>query len=337
MQNANQAEFIPIEELELDIENPRIRKWVEMYGDNPSPEQLYLALGAGGSDPEAGNAPTFSSLKQSIQTNKGIIQPIIVNRHADGKMVVVEGNTRLAIYRDFKHNKVPGNWDTIPAIVHDDLDKRGVNAIRLQAHLVGPRPWDPYSKAKFLNSLRNEEALPLTEIIDYCGGKRSEVTNYIDAYNDMEEHYRKIITDDSDFDTSRFSAFVELQKSGIKEAIFNAGFNLGDFSKWVAEGNIYPLNTVRALPQILQNPEAKDVFLKDGATAAKLLLDSPQTKSMDNVSLEQLLKAVASKINQIQYNEVKRLKANQTGATAQIIFEVADLISTLSNDITTED
>jgi hypothetical protein len=58
---------------------------------------------------------------------------------------------------------------------------------------------------------------------------------------------------------------------------------------------------------------------------------------MDNLSLEQLLRAVASKINQIQYNEVKRLRANQTGAAAQVIFEVADLITTLSNDITADE
>lgn len=337
MKDASQVEFVPIENIELDIQNPRIRKWVEMYGDKPTAEQLYLALGAGGSDPESANAPTFSSLKQSIQTNKGIIQPIIVNRQVDGTMTVVEGNTRLAIYRDFKHNKVPGNWDTIRAIVHDNLEKRGINAIRLQAHLVGPRPWDPYSKAKFLHSLRNEEDLPIAEIIDYCGGKRREVTDYIDAYVDMEEHYRKIIVDDSAFDTTRFSAFIELQKSGIKESILTAGFTLDDFAKWVDEEKIYPLNTVRALPQILANPEAREVFLKQGASAAKLLLDAPQSKTMENFSLEQLLRAVASKLNQIQYNEVKRLKANPSSSTAQMIFEVKDLISVLSVDITADD
>lgn len=36
MPNAHQVEFVPIEKLELDIENPRIRKWVEIYGDKPT-------------------------------------------------------------------------------------------------------------------------------------------------------------------------------------------------------------------------------------------------------------------------------------------------------------
>jgi ParB-like nuclease domain len=337
MTNTNHVEFVSIEKLELDIENPRIRKWVEMYGDKPTPEQLYLALGAGSVDPESGTTTTFNSLKQSIQTNKGIIQPIIVNRHTDGRMVVIEGNTRVAIYREFKENKVPGNWEIIFAIVHENLGSSGINAIRLQAHLVGPRPWDPYSKAKYLHSLRDQEDLPLAEIVDYCGGKRREVMEYIDAYIDMEKHYRAVISDDSSFDTTRFSAFVELQKPGIKQAIFMAGHNLDDFARWVDERLIDPLNTVRALPQILANLEAREVFLKDGAKEAKKVLDIPTSPAVDTLSLEQLLRGVISRINQIQYHEVKRLKANPSSPASQLITEAKDSITELYNDITVEE
>lgn len=337
MKNLNQVEFVPIDQLDLDIENPRIRKWVEMYGDKPTPVQIYLALGAGSADPESGTTTTFNSLKQSIQTNKGVIQPIIVNRHPDGKMVVVEGNTRVAIYRDFKENEIPGSWNTIPAIVHENLGSRGINAIRLQAHLVGPRPWDAYSKAKYLHSLRDIEDLPLSEIVDYCGGKKREVVEYIDAYIDMEKHYRAIISDDSSFDTTRFSAFVELQKSGVKEAIFAAGHDLNDFAKWVDERLIDPLNTVRALPQILANTDARKIFLKDGAKEAKKILDVPPPQSMANISIEQLLSAIISRINQIQYHEVKRYKANPSSPAAQLIVEAKDAITELYNDINISD
>lgn len=329
----HQVRMVPIDKLELDIENPRIRKWVEMYGDKPTPEQLYLALGAGSVDPESGSTTTFNSLKQSIQTNKGIIQPIIVNEKSDGTMVVVEGNTRVAIYRDFKENGVPGSWDTIPAIVHESLSKRGIDAIRLQAHLVGPRQWDPYSKAKYLHSLRDDENLPLAEIIDYCGGKKREVIEFIDAYVDMEKHYRAIIPDDSAFDTTRFSAFVELQKAGVKEAILTTGFTLDDFSRWVHGRLIDPLNTVRAIPQILSNPEARKIFLKEGAKEAKKVLDTPPPPSVNDLSLDQLLQAVINRINHIQYSDVKRLRANPGGSTAQLIFEANDVITDLYNEI----
>ena len=95
--------------------------------------------------------------------------------------------------------------------MYDQLDEKDIDAIRLQAHLVGPRQWDPYSKAKYLNYLSNSEHLTTDQIIDFCGGQKSEVHRFIDAYNDMEDHYRPLLASDDQFDPTRFSAFVEMQ------------------------------------------------------------------------------------------------------------------------------
>jgi len=64
-------ELLPIDQLDLDTENPRIRKWVEQYAEPPSFEQMLLALGAGSSDPEGGGTVTFQSLKESIRAMAG--------------------------------------------------------------------------------------------------------------------------------------------------------------------------------------------------------------------------------------------------------------------------
>ena len=99
---------------------------------------------------------------------------------------------------------------------------------------MGPRPWDPYSKAKYLYELRTQEHLPFATIVDYCGGRQTEVVEHINAYSDMEQHYRPVLGDDGAFDTTRFSGFVELQKPGIKQAITATGFDLSDFARWIA-------------------------------------------------------------------------------------------------------
>ena len=115
---AGKHETIPVEEIELDHSNPRIRKFLEMYGDNPTPEQIFLALGAGNDDEtDRQDGPTFQKLKQSIITNGGIIQPVILNRRADGTLVCIEGNTRVALYKDFLKSGMRGSWSTIPALV----------------------------------------------------------------------------------------------------------------------------------------------------------------------------------------------------------------------------
>ena len=237
-------ETIPVEEIELDRSNPRIRKFLDMYGDNPTSEQIFLALGAGNDDEsDRQDGPTFQKLKQSIITNGGIIQPIILNRRADGTLVCIEGNTRVALYTDFLKSGMSGSWSTIPALVHNQIDDAAVHAIRLQVHLVGPRPWDPYSKAKYLHELRHKEHLPFSRIVDFCGGRQTEVSTLIDAYVDMETYYRPIISDDGDFDTTRFSGFVELQKPGVKQAVAQAGFNLMDFATWIRDSKLFPLRT----------------------------------------------------------------------------------------------
>jgi hypothetical protein len=76
------------------------------------------------------------------------MQPIIVDKRPDGRLICIEGNTRLYIYRAFVAEGVEGSWTQIPALVHDGLTTMDVDAIRLQAHLVGPRPRDAYFKGK---------------------------------------------------------------------------------------------------------------------------------------------------------------------------------------------
>src|SRR6266446_9666971 len=96
-------QLVPVAEIQLDRDNPRIRKFLEMYDENPTQDQFYLALGAAGDD--AGeNSATFEKLKNSIQTNGGIIQPVILNRKG-GKYICVEGNTRVALYKKFTTDK----------------------------------------------------------------------------------------------------------------------------------------------------------------------------------------------------------------------------------------
>ena len=132
---------VPVNQIELDTSNPRIRKFLEMYEGPLKAEQIYLALGAGGDDVGAGEATTFERLRNSIRANQGIIQPVIINRQKVGKLVCIDGNTRVAIYKDFLDAGQTGPWKTIPALVFEQLNEAAVEAIRLQVHLVGPRPF----------------------------------------------------------------------------------------------------------------------------------------------------------------------------------------------------
>jgi len=90
----------------------------------------------------------------------------------------------------------------------------------------------------------------------------------------MEQYYRPLIGDDGDFDTTRFSGFVEFQKPGIKQAITVAGFDFSDFATWIHEGKLFPLQKVRVLPRILRNEKARESSLSTAPVKQK-----PSSKS----------------------------------------------------------
>ena len=92
---------LPVEEIELDISNPRIARGVAYYNPITS-EIMALLLGS--------TSEACASLRESIRENKGIIHPIVVNKRVDGTYVVIEGNTRLQIYKDFIASGEPGDW-----------------------------------------------------------------------------------------------------------------------------------------------------------------------------------------------------------------------------------
>lgn len=298
---------LTIEEIQLDMNNPRIAKFIEMYDkDALNSEQLALALGSGVEDSSQTN---YSSLYNSIKTNKGIIHPIIVNHQEEDKYIVIEGNTRVQIYKEFKENNVEGDWNSIPSMVYENLSESEIHAIRLQSHLVGPREWDPYSKAKYLNFLSNEQNLPMTQIIDFCGGKKSEIMKLINAYQDMEKHYRPLLEADDEFDQRDFSKFLELQNSNIKQALL-AKFSLNDFAKWVIDGNVDAAINVRRLPEILKNEEATKILLKSNIKTAleKVITDKPEYKDISGISIEQLCIELIKKMNEMPFQEYNTIR-----------------------------
>lgn len=339
MGKISSLDYLEINTINLDMNNPRITKWIEMYGANPTAEQIALALGVG-ENPSDESGTTFRSLKDSIRTHGGIIHPIIVNRDSSGNLTVIEGNTRVAIYKEFLSKNIEGTWSQIPAVVHENLTQEEIDAIRLQSHLVGPRAWDPYSKAKYLHHLRQSKHLTYQQIVDYCGGKENEVRNYISAFEDMENYYKPLLESDDQFDPTRFSGFVELQRTRVLKAISDAGFTKTDFSKWIIEHKIHKNESVRSLPKVLSNPKSKEVFLKKGNRAiekALLVLETPSSDSaIKEASLNQLASELTLRIGKLSYQEFTALKKNPESAEVQSLLDAYEQLKQLMQDVLEE-
>ena len=300
---------LSIQEIEMDATNPRIQRALSMYGDEITAERIALALKEGSGDDNGGATTTFNRLRNSIRKNQGIIHPIVVNKNQNG-YVCIEGNTRLLIYRDFYEETNDNRWLRIPCLVHENADEEEIDAIRLQAHLVGPRQWDPYSKAKYLAYLWEVEYLSKEQIIEYCGGNWRQIKDSIAAYKMVEKTYKPLLKSESEFDHTRFSGFIEYQDPKVQDAIFAAGYDEKDFSRWLHKRKkIKRLEHVRLLPKIMQNDEAKEAFLREDSDAATKILNQPSIEELiDKLDIKEILEAVQRKIDTLRYEEMEQYK-----------------------------
>lgn len=322
---------LPINEIELDRSNPRIANFIDLYNEEDiNSDTMALLLGT--------TADSCASLRESIKENGGIIHPIIVNKGIGGRYVVIEGNTRLQIYRDLKKAGVPGNWDVIRAIVYDDLDNNSMHSIRLQAHLIGPREWDPYSKAKYLDYLANVEHMPMSALIAYCGGnsKASEIKHMIAAYQDMKEFYRPLCDDDTMFNIKKFHGFVELQNRNIIESLLLHGYTKTDFSRWMIEERFSKLEDVRKLPDILNSKKATEAFFKEDSKAAKKILavEEISPDSLKDVPYDLLAKELIKRMNDFKQKEIDYLRHDVDYAgKLNALRDVIDSVQFILNEV----
>lgn len=329
---------LDINDIHLDLDNPRIKQYLEIYPGEITSEAIALAL----TNPGNGDSSTsYNTLKESIKVSCGIIHPIIVNKERDGRLIVIEGNTRLQIYKEFLSSNPTGPWSKISSIVYEDLSDPDKHSIRLQSHLVGPRDWDPYSKAKYLHQLSEIDHLPLSSIISMCGGNTSEINKLISAYRDMQLYYKKAIEEKGDdFVIRDFSKFVELQRSTIIFALTTKGYTKEDFAKWVVNDNIDTAQGVRQLPAVLKEPEALKVFQKKNITEAvkKLAVTESTHNELNNITYDILGAKFLEALNRLEYKEVKKLgSVPEYDKKKTMLLNIYDVLQEILKDIQSED
>ena len=336
---------IPTEQIRFDRDNPRIKVALEKYGDKLDDQRIRFALQT--ATEGSSTVSSYRSLKDSIRAAKGISIPIVVWQHND-RFISVDGNTRLAIYRELSDENAPGDWTTISCLVLDSPTELDIETIRVTAHLVGAREWPAYEKARYLHQLRNVDFMDYDELIARCGGNRTTITQQVDAYHDMNEFYRDVNNDDA-FKVDRFSGFVELQKTNVKDAIYSAGYDLQDFGRWIRDGQVYRLADVRKLPGVLADEEANETFVNGGLRSIedaiviaetnrrKDVHPSPRELLVANASIGTLAEALLARIQSLPRQEYLALRDRQYHTADQdvdTLSDLADHLQDLLQDVT---
>jgi len=248
---------IDIDEIDLDQNNPRIGFWIDnQLKTDLKQAEIAFALRE--------NFDAIRKLKFSIEANEGILEPIwVVKRNA--RYLVIDGNTRVEIYRDLRRKYPNKNaYHKIKCkVLPENTPENALDYIRLIAHLRGVNDWDVYERARLLYILWQIKGYTEEELMGTTKLTITQIRNWVNAYKEMTEQFLPDYGSQSDALT-KFSYFVEFQNPKIKNGMDINGMNLKNFCKWVGEGEIKKAQDVRNLKEIFNDKTSTEILKKKG-------------------------------------------------------------------------
>jgi len=303
---------IEIKSIEFDRDNPRISFFKDVQPHDLNQKEITYAL-------KNKNPQAFRKLKESIKANKGIIYPIWIIPLGKGVYRVIEGNTRLIIYRELNEEFLNDKtYLIIPCwILPESIEEEQMSFIRLEAHLRGTTDWDTYERARYLYVLNVEEGFSIRMLERLTKLKRDEIETAIKAFKDMEQQYLPKYGKDPS-EVHKFSYFVEFEKNTkLQEIMKKNNFSVEDLCDWVGEGKITRAPDVRELPDILSYDSVREEFIKKGFDYAIEILDV--IKPDKTSKLFQYVERVVDGLNNIPSWEITEMKKGNQPNRVEII------------------
>jgi hypothetical protein len=322
---------VPLDILKLDAQNPRIGLYKDSQPkDAFSDEEIRHAIVNRGPD-------AYTKLRDSIEINQGVIHPIWIAPAQHGKHLVIEGNTRVLIYRELA-GKYPASdvWKTIPAnVLPLGINDSQINFVRLEAHLRGITPWDAYERARYLYILSEKEGYSVTRLEQLTRLRRAEIETEIRAFRDMSDIYSPKFPDDP-YQSQKFSYFVEYERNNrLKQQVERAGLGTADFCDWVGTQRLPKAENVRTLGDILGDSKATQHFLQDGYDQAiqYLALAKPDLVS----PLFQRVEDVIERLRGLTFYEVEEIRAGEQPGRKRLLEELANVAGQIWRRVSEDD
>ncbi len=200
-------------------------------------------------------------LKQSIESNGGLIDPLIVR---DGDFVVLEGNSRLAAYRLLCKND-PITWGKVQCVLlPSDIDESSIFTLLGQYHIIGRKDWSPYEQAGYLYRRKKESKIPVETMAKELGIQKGVANKFIDVYSYMIEN--------DDLEPTNWSYYEELLKNRGINKVKNSHPQLVDtIVSQIKNKEIQQASDIRKIGEIAKCPDKK----------AKKVLDEIASGSTD--------------------------------------------------------
>lgn len=280
---------VPVQWLELDRLNPRLF----LSGDLPNEVDIISRLY---------RSEDLSEMLQSVAANGYLdIEPLVVLREHE-KLIVLEGNRRLAAIRLFEEPDLPRkirqqtglrvNIPHFPEKFRRTLNEVSVYRVESREdarafigfkHINGAARWDSYAKAKYAADWYKKGGTSLEEIARQIGDRHDTIKRMVNAIYVLEQAVSARIFDLSDRVSPRFG-FSHLY-SALSRAAYMRFLGLEEgWTQFNPEPNPVPeakLESLRAVLQWLYGSKEKgiDPVIKSQNPDIRLLgevLESPE-------------------------------------------------------------
>ncbi len=282
-----EAENIGLTDLYFDSKNPRLVEEGEPLGQKDILRTLWREF-------------AVDEIALSIAANGYFPYEPLFAAKEDGRLIVVEGNRRLAAARllvDAKLREEIGAADLpeITAAARKSLETLPVIICRRSEiwqyvgfkHVNGPQQWQSYSKARYIAWVHNDVHVPLDEIASQIGDQHSTVARLYRAWMVLEQAEKAGVFSKEDRAKKHFSfshLYTGLDYPGVqtflglsKEKSLSTRSpvprsklkNLGEFCEW-----LYGSQSRQKPPVVTsQNPDLRilqDVLqTRDGIAALR--------------------------------------------------------------------
>jgi hypothetical protein len=257
-------EVVPLEDLRLDPQNPRVRLQLKVKGRKKAPTQEELLT-------LIRNQPGYDRLQQQIRMEGGIYDPLIVRN--DGQ--VVEGNTRLAVLTVL--SRTPDGlkkWNSVPITrLPVGVSEKVIQLQMAGYHVGGKTKWRAAAKADQIYRLLNEEGATSDEVQAATGMGPTEVQKHIEAYEYLLHEVIPEIANASAERTqeileSKFSHALVLMSTKKLEGVRQDKGKRKALAKLIANNKIQGAQ-VRQVHLLLDEPRVRAELQRNGFVAAK--------------------------------------------------------------------
>ena len=309
-------ELIPVDQLRLDLENPRLYA-MKLAGHPPqTEEELERAITT--NDSGSGTDEAFRSLHKAVK-KQGVRDPIWVKDNGDGTYLVIEGNRRTTVLRALVNEgetPPPGvRYDAVRANVmpkdSNEVDVK-LQKVRLQS---GKRAWGPVNDSAVIYEFHNELDMAIEDIATEMQISQTKVKKSLRTYSMYVDYVRTT----GDSNTKRYTFFNEAPQKVLDWAT-ETKRNTQDYYEWISplegQAKIRSASTgrgsLRDFAKCIDDPEAIQLLREDPAATVEDAYEVVKENDVmkDMTFLKRIL-PMAKSINEMDETQLSKLASER--------------------------